>query len=190
MSAAIKTHKQETINQLSDKDERWFAVYTKYKCEKFVAGQLAKKNIQAYVPLVAKTKRYSRKIKHYEVPLINCYVFVKIKKADYLRTLETEFVMKFLKNGNDLLAIPESEIQILKRVGGQAEETFENSSMVLDQGQWVEVVAGQLTGMKGKIMTQAGKKSFVVDLETIGYHLRVNIDLKWLRPIKENIVIS
>ncbi|MBK8547481.1 MAG: hypothetical protein IPL63_08845 [Saprospiraceae bacterium] len=30
----------------------------------------------------------------------------------------------------------------------------------------------------------------MVDLETIGYHLRVNIDLKWLRPIKENIVIS
>lgn len=189
MSAAIKTFKQENINQLSDKDEKWFAVYTKYKCEKYVAAQLAKKNIHAYVPLLSKTKRYSRKIKHYEVPLINCYVFVKIKKEDYLRTLETEFVMKFLKNGNDLLAIPENEIQILKRVGGQVEETFEADALTLDQGQIVEVTSGQLTGMKGKIINRAGKKSFVVALETIGYHLLVNIDLKWLKPIKDKELI-
>ncbi len=183
MTAATKTYNQENINQLSDKDEKWFAVYTKYKCEKFVAGQLTKKNIHAYVPLISKTKRYSRKIKHYEVPLINCYVFVKIKKQDYLRTLETEFVMKFLKNGNDLFAIPENEIQILKRVGGQVEESFENTTLSLNEGQMVEVVSGQLTGMRGKIINRAGKKNFVVALETIGYHLQVNIDLKWLKPI-------
>ncbi len=190
MSAAIKIHKQENINQLSDSDERWFAVYTKYKCEKFVAAQLAKKNIQSYVPLVAKTRRYNRKIKHYEVPLINCYVFVKIKKSDYLRTLETEFVMKFLKNGNDLMAIPENEIQVLKRVSGQAEESFENVPDFFNEGQDVIVTSGQLTGMKGKIINRAGKKSFVVELETIGYHLRVNIDLKWLEPINNKILIS
>jgi transcription antitermination factor NusG len=187
MTAATKTYKQENINQLSDKDEKWFAVYTKYKCEKFVAAQLAKKNIHAYVPLMAKTKRYNRKIKHYEIPLINCYVFVKIKKEDYLRTLETEFVMKFLKNGNDLLAIPENEILILKRVGGQVEEALEPDALPMDKGRIVEVTSGQLTGMKGKIIDRAGKKSFVVELQTIGYQLLVNIDLKWLKPIKDII---
>jgi len=76
-----KLPKQEIIiNQLSPTETRWFAVYTKYKCEKYVADQLSKKNIEAYVPIISKTRRYSRKIKHYQIPLINCYVlFVSVK---------------------------------------------------------------------------------------------------------------
>ena len=39
-----KLPKQEIIiNQLSPTETRWFAVYTKYKCEKYVADQLSKK---------------------------------------------------------------------------------------------------------------------------------------------------
>ena len=41
-----KTPKQiQNINQLSTMEKRWFAVYTKYKCEKYVADSLAKKQI-------------------------------------------------------------------------------------------------------------------------------------------------
>jgi transcription antitermination factor NusG len=57
----------------------------------------------------------------------------------------------------------------------------------MDKGRIVEVTSGQLTGMKGKIIDRAGKKSFVVELQTIGYQLLVNIDLKWLKPIKDII---
>lgn len=191
MSSSGATYKQQgDINQLDDKEFRWFAVYTKFKCEKFVANQLSKKGIEAYVPTIHKTKKYQRKVKHYEVPLINCYVFVKIVKASYVPTLETEFVMKFLKNGKDLLSIPESEMEILKRVVGDASASIPCGQFDWENVDDVEVMEGYLAGMKGKIVSRAGKHSFVIELETIGYQLRINIDPAILRPIQNNTLIA
>ena len=178
------------INQLSSTEKRWFAVYTKYKCEKYVADALTKKEVEAYVPTYTKTRRYSKKIKHYNLPLINCYVFVCIKKDQYVKTLETEYVMKFLKNGNDLLAIPEVEINTLKRVVGEDIEVKETLSSDWYEGEEVEVISGQLAGMKGKIVSREGKRSFVIDLETIGYQLRIKVDFNILRPISEGLLIT
>ncbi|MBK9564384.1 MAG: UpxY family transcription antiterminator [Saprospiraceae bacterium] len=79
--------KNSILNQLSDIELRWFAVYTKYKCEKYVQDHLNKKNVQTYLPLIQKTRRYTRKVKHLEVPMINCYVFVHIIKNQYIPTL-------------------------------------------------------------------------------------------------------
>lgn len=185
MQNKLKDSKSAEINQLSDQEARWFAVYTKFKCEKYVANHLSKKNIESYLPLIRKTRRYQRKIKHYDLPLIHCYVFVRIKKTDYIRTLETEYVMKFLRQGNDLLAIPDEEIEKLKRVAGDVEETISAENSDYHLGEEVEVISGQLAGMKGKIISKAGKKSFAVELETIGYHLRINIDLNMLRPVQK-----
>lgn len=190
MVSTIKNNIQENINQLSDDEARWFAVYTKFKCEKFVTDQLAKKNIEAYIPIVTKTRRYHRKIKHFEIPLINCYVFVNIKKVDYLRTLETDYVMKFLRQGKDLLAIPDREIETLKRVAGDVVETISQVDYSFQFGEEVEVISGHLTGMSGKIISRAGKKCFVVELETIGCQLRIKIDLNMLKPIKNINLIA
>jgi transcription antitermination factor NusG len=170
------------INQISETEARWFAVYTKFKCEKFVAQHLAKKQIEAYVPLIAKTKRYARKIKHYEVPLINCYVFVHITKKEYVPTLETEYVMKFLRQGKDLLAIPQSEIDLMRRVAGDIEEIYSIEKSEYVPGEKVEVISGYLSGLKGRIISKTGKRSFVVDLETLGYQLQIRIDQTYLRP--------
>jgi transcription antitermination factor NusG len=183
--------KQEIIiNQLSSTESRWFAVYTKYKCEKYVADQLSKKHIEAYVPIITKTKKYSRKIKHYQIPLINCYVFVCINKAEYVPTLETEYVMKFLKQGKDLLCIPHTEIDTLKRVAGDVEEIHTLENNIFQAGEEVEVISGHLTGMKGKIISRAGKRNFVLELNTIGYQLNIQVDLNLLRPVNHKKLIA
>lgn len=172
-----------SINQLSLTEKRWFAVYTKYKCEKHVAGHLSKKQIEVYVPFITKIKKYTRKLKYFDIPLINCYVFVCIKKSEYIPTLETEYVMKFLKQGKDLLAIPQSEIDILKRVAGDVEEITFREKHEIQVGEEVEVISGHLTGMRGKLISRSGKRNFIIDLDTLGFQLRMNIDPELLRTL-------
>jgi transcriptional antiterminator RfaH len=184
MSASISARQDLSINHISQVEPRWFAIYTKYKCEKFVADLLRKKNIESYVPLISKTKKYARKIKRYQVPMINCYVFVYITQKDYLQVLETEYVLKFLRQGKDLLSIPMQEIQTLKRVAGDVDEIVATSLYEFNPGEEVEVGSGSLSGLRGKIISKSGKKSFVVELENIGFQLRVNIDLNLLIPVK------
>lgn len=182
--AVLTKNIAQPINQLSNTEKRWFAVYTKFKCEKYVAEHLQKKQIDAYVPLISKTKRYNKKIKKYEIPLINCYVFVSLTSDKYVATLETEYVLKFLRQGKDLLAIPDHEIDVLRRITGQIIEVNAIENSVMTVGSEVEVLSGNLAGIKGRIVAKADKKSFVVELINIGFQFRIEIDYELLMPIK------
>lgn len=169
-------------NHLDPKEPKWFAVYTSYKREKLVQKMLLSKGIECYLPLQKVTKKYTRKIRVTESPLINCYVFVKIVKGQYVSVLETEHVLKFTKIAQNLLSIPESEIITLRKVVGEGLE-IEVRPTTLSEGDEIEIVAGNLVGLKGRLITHDGKNKVVIDLDRLGYSLRMNIDVSLLRKI-------
>ena len=176
------------INHLSDKESRWFAVYTKYKCEKFVVDLLSKKGIAAYVPLITKIKRYASRIKRFDVPLINCYIFVKITKKEYVKVLDTQYVMAFIKQRQNLISIPQVEIDLLKRIVGEIED-LQVGEIEMNVGDEVEIISGNLTGIQGRLAEIEGKNKFVVQLASIGYQLSMIIDKSLLRLIKKRAVL-
>lgn len=169
-------------NHLHVSEPKWFAVYTRSKSEKVVKRLLASKNIECYLPLQKVTRRYTRKIKSYEIPLISCYIFVKIVKDQYVPVLETENVVKFIRLSKNLLAIPEKEIDLLKLVVGEGENVEAQMGSFVE-GDEVEVVGGKLTGIRGKLIEKQGKKQMVVELDTVGYSLKMNIDIALLRKV-------
>lgn len=163
--------------------KQWYAIYTKYKCEKQVQKDVASKGMEAYVPLIQKVKRYTRKIKKYEVPLINCYVFVKILPTERVSVLETMNVLKFIQPSKRLVAIPEEEIDVLKRVVGDSESIISVSNTNLEQGDEVEIIAGNLSGMKGKLIKVENKTTVLIDLEATGYQIQITVDQKQIRKL-------
>lgn len=177
-----RREKHITSNQLHESDYRWFAVYTKYRAEKWVCEALAKKGIEAYVPLVAETKQYQRKIKTYHKPLINCYAFVKINRSQYTQTLETEYLIRFLRQGKDLIAIPEEEINLLKRIVGE-KLSINSHPLTLELGENVEIIRGKLTGLRGQLVEKKGKKEFIVALNNIGHQLSIGVNPINLRAL-------
>lgn len=175
-----------TRNQLSESEKRWFAVNTKYKCEKFVAERLSKKGISVYLPLIERTKRYKSGKKTHNVPLINNYVFVEIVKSEYVPVLETEYVIRFLKQGQELISIPKEEIEVLKRVIGEITDV-NIGNLNYEVGDFVEVISGQLTGLKGLLIKAEGKRKFIVQLTTIGVQLNMTIDKNNLQLLKKGV---
>ena len=85
---------------------QWYAIHTKYKCEKYVAKQLRIKGLESYVPVLIHTKQHVRKVKSYEIPLITCYAFVKIDLEERIKVLATPYVHGFLSHGGRIIAIP------------------------------------------------------------------------------------
>lgn len=170
------SHRQSSYeNHLDEHEAKWFAIYTRYKREKLVAKQLAQKGIEVYLPLQKFTRRYVRKVKHVEIPLINCYLFIKIVKKDYVPVLETPDVVKFIRFSKNLIAIPEREIKIIQRVVGESIEVEMLPAEYLP-GDDVEIIAGQLTGLKGKLIRKDGEKNFLIELESLGYQMRMQVD--------------
>lgn len=171
-----------SINHLHESEPRWFAVHTRSKSEKLVQRQLTKKGIHAYVPVQRLMRRYTRSSRMVEKPLINCYVFVQIVKQQYVPVLETENVSGFIRFNKDLVAIPESEINLLRRITLEDGLDIEAVPGVLSEGDPVEINAGNLTGLKGRIIKKEGKQRFQVELEQLGYSLLITIGADFLSP--------
>jgi len=187
MTKSLKTinlpAEQEFENHLHLTEARWFAVYTGYKREKKVVELLTKKGIAAYVPLQHLTRHYTRKTRQVELPLISCYVFVKITQPQYVPVLETQFVQRFLKIRRNLLAIPEAEIDLLRRIVGELTD-IEVETTGFHQGDEVEVIAGQLTGLRGVLVEKRGRQKLVIALKTMGYDLMMEVNPGHLRKLQ------
>jgi transcription antitermination factor NusG len=171
-------------------EERWFAVHTMYKREKLVQKQLLERGINAYVPIQKLTRYYTRKIKHVELPLINCYVFVKITKKHYVPVLEVPDVYNYLRIGKELAAIPEKEIEILRRISGETTDLSNlevRQGLCLEPGDTVEIINGRLMGIQGKLVEERGSKTVVIELDNLGYSLRMQINPAHLRIVSKNV---
>lgn len=176
-------------NHLDSTEPRWFAVYTKYKREKLVQKRLQEQGIHAYLPIQRLTRRYERKVKTVEMPLISCYVFTRITKKQYVPVLNTPDVLQFVKFSQNLIAIPEREIQLLQRIVGEGME-MEVEQKSFHPGEEVEIFSGNLAGVRGILLQKDKKKNFVVELNSIGYALRITVDPAILIRVKPGSVPS
>jgi transcription antitermination factor NusG len=174
-------------NHLSESEPKWFAVRTRFKSEKVALKQLHRVGVETYLPIRQITRRYGRKLRKVELPLINSFVFVRIKKNEYASVLETEYVAGFLKFGNNLLSIPEAEINMVRRLTG---EDIDIEAVAKDEsytkGDWVEVTKGPLLGMKGRLLNIQGKDKLLVELTNSGHSLHISIDTDLLRKMNTN----
>lgn len=163
------------VNQLDETEARWFAVYTKYRREKLVQKYLQAQNIEVYLPIQSFTRIYQRKKKRVDLPLINCHIFTKIIKPQYTQVLATPDVLHFVKIAKELIAIPKEEIEIMKRVVGEGVE-IEAREGSYQLGDEVEIIGGNLTGLKGWLVNAENQKNMVIELENMGYSLRMTVD--------------
>lgn len=184
-SNAQKPHtEQNGPLSLDDTEKRWFAVYTGFKREKVVRDRLIEKGIEVYLPLQKFTRYYTRKVREVEIPLISCYVFVKINKKQRVAVLQTPDVYSFIEFENRLVAIPEREIELMRHVVGEG-VALEVSQGKIEVGQEAEIIGGRLTGLRGKVVAQKGEKNFVIELDQMRYNLHLQVATQYLQPLRQ-----
>jgi transcription antitermination factor NusG len=172
-------------NQLHASIPRWFAVRLKFKSEKTVSKMLANKQIHTYLPLKPVVRIWSKKRRETEMPLIPSFIFVKIVASDYVKVLETEYVSTFLKFGQNLLSIPEQQIDWIRRLllEDDIELVAHEKAAAYLAGDEVEVIAGGLMGLRGRLVKVQGKERVLVEIDNSGYVLQMNIDIQFLKKI-------
>ena len=152
-------------------------VITGHRKEKAAAEELADNEIEVYLPILHRVRVYQSKRKEVALPLINRYVFVHIRKSEYVSVLSATYVQGFLKFGRDLIAVPDEEMALLRRITGESRlewNTVNTNEVPLEPGTPAQVIAGELTGLKGTLVEQVNGKLFVIELETLGIQLQVD----------------
>lgn len=189
MNKLISPNNLHYENHLDEKIPKWFAIYTPFKREKIAARDLAKSGIKVYLPIHTVTRHYTKKTKKVDLPLINQYVFVKITTKEYASVFRCPYVLNFVKFSENLISIPDQEIELLKRISGDSTTTFIDS-IHLKKGDCVEVIGGNLTGLRGILIEKENSQYISVQLTKIGISLNVSIAAHLLRKIKPGALIN
>lgn len=168
-------------DQIPTDEMRWYAVQCKFRCEKSLMKELNDQGITTYVPILKKVKQYISKRKVTETALIPSHVFVHIDRSQYIPVLQHYHVYRFLNFSGKILAIPQSEMDLMRRVAGEYDNVMVDTS-AFTAGDRVQIIGGQLTGVEGSLL-EATNHNFKIELSTLGMGLIIYVDPKHLMKI-------
>lgn len=118
-----------------------------------------------------------------ETPLISGYLFVRASRKEYDLVLQSNYIVSYVRFEGKAAIIPDNQIDylrlMLKQYGAEIEITREK----LKPGQKIEVIAGPMIGLRGKLQKIKGKNKVAVELEELGYSAMVEILAEDIAPI-------
>ncbi len=160
--------------------QQWYAVRTRNKSEKWVIQQLKEKEVEGWIPLKWSIKKYPGRIRKTRIPLIYGYVFVFVGQDEYVRVLETDGVFGFVRFADQIPAIPDGQIELLKFITGENLDV-EMTDAVLEPGDQVEIIGGELTGISGELVEFKGKHRVLMRIDKVGLSFLIEVPKSKLR---------
>ena len=164
-------------------EKKWYAIYTRPRWEKKVAGLLESKKIVTYCPLNRVLRQWSDRKKTVLEPLFRSYVFVRVGAPEMLTVMQTEGVIKFVHWLNRPAVIRDEEIAIIKEfLSEYMNITIEEMDM--DVNDLVRIVDGPLTQYEGNVL-EINKNKVKLYLKSLRSLMVVEVDKSRLEVIKK-----
>ena len=156
----------------------WYAVYTRSRFEKRVAGELSVRSVENYLPLVEQIHQWKDRRKLVEVPLFAGYVFVRLtdshrSRIDVLRTLG---VVRFLGNVVLFKHMTAYEIHSVQRLLSARVPC--SAYPFLREGAWVLVKRGPLRNLEGFLTRLKNQTRLVVSIDMLSQSVGTEIDAR------------
>jgi transcription antitermination factor NusG len=149
--------------------QKWYAVYTKPRCEKKVYGRMLDYGFEAYCPLNKVKKKWSDRIKWVEEPLFKSYVFVRMAEEQQTKIRLVGGVVNFVYWLGKPAIVKDRDIEIIRKFLNDYEE-IRAEPLELEKGAKVKIRQGALMDKEGKVVKVLNNKVRVV-IESIGYSL-------------------
>jgi len=161
----------------------WYAVYTRSRFEKKLMSELADRSIEVFLPMREVLSRWKDRKKRVWFPLFPGYIFVHHADtpANRYRVLNIPGAVQFVGLHGHATPIPDEQIEGVRR--------FLESDLAFDPypyikvGRRVEVIAGPLKGIQGKLVQKKGRFRFVLQVDLIRQAIAVEIDASDVRPL-------
>lgn len=174
------THKgsnEESISAVNGTDDRearskfWIAAYTRPKSEKKAAVELAKSDIETYVPIQIQIREWSDRRKKVEVVVIPMILFAKVAVEDILTVKKHPLIINVLTypGQKEAAFIPENQIDSLKFMLNQSDVPVLFEKTEYKQLDKVRIIRGNLQGLEGRIYrTNGGMTKLMVSINFLG----------------------
>jgi transcription antitermination factor NusG len=158
----------------------WFAVSTKPRWEKKVAGLLEQKGIENYCPLNKVLKQWSDRKKIVLEPVFKSYVFVKIADEKKWELKQINGIINFVYWLGKPAHIREEEINIIKKFLNEFANVQVASTLSVNSK--VRIKQGVLMNYQGILMELSGNIA-KVRIDSMGIELSAQFDKKNIEPL-------
>jgi transcription antitermination factor NusG len=163
----------------------WFAVYTLSCREKQVSRHFDVQAIDHFLPVSRNRRRWKNGVSVLvERPLFPGYIFVRIPRANRIRVLEVPGVHSIVGTGKDPIALPDFEIEALRR---GADALRMEPFPYLNVGERATVLRGPLEGMSGIVVRKKNGLRFVLSLDLIMKSVAVEVEAADLKPCGDGV---
>lgn len=167
---------------------RWYAVYVKSRYEKKTCKLLEDRHIEVYLPLLNRLKQWSDRKKMVEEPLFKSYIFVRTDLKNYYDILNTPGVVRFVGFEGRPAPVPDNQIMAVRQFVGDNDGALElDEIQSFHEGQLVEIVYGEMKGLVGRLVSFNGKQRLIVDIESVGRSIPINISRSQVRSLQNGL---
>lgn len=158
----------------------WYAIWTRSRHEKMVREQLQQKHFEVFLPTINKWSRWKDRKKQIEWPLFPGYCFVRFNGVDRLPILKCEGVVTIVGTDGHPSPIPAFEIDSIRQLI-DSELAFDPCPLI-KEGMMVEVKAGPLRGVVGRLIRKGARARLVLSVDLIGQAVSVEVDAADVKP--------
>lgn len=152
----------------------WFAIWTRSRHEKQVRDQLLQKQVEVFLPTITKWSRWKDRKKQVEWPLFPGYCFARFDVLDRLPVLKCDGVVSIIGTDGLPSPIPPVEIDSIRHLI-ESELQFDPCPLI-KEGMMVEVKAGPLKGVVGRLVRKGAHARLVLSVDLIGQAVSVEVD--------------
>jgi transcription antitermination factor NusG len=162
----------------SAEGSRWYACYTRGRHENKVASHLDSRHIETFLPVHREDVQWSDRRKTVERPMFPSYVFARFESSEVQQVMNTRGLVTILRAGGKLAAIPDEEIENLRRFAEVLSDRgiVPEREPVIEAGDRVRVVSGPFAGIDGVAVLRRGRTRLRVSLSTVAEGLLVDVD--------------
>jgi len=154
-------------------EKKWYAVYTRSRCEKKVAELLTKRRIQTFCPLNKVLRQWADRKKLVSEPLFTSYVFVYTNEAEHLIIKQIDGVVNFVYWLGSPAIIKNEEIEAIKNfLDDYYDVKLEKINVnVFDK---VRITDGFLMHREGDVL-EVKTKTVKLFLPCLGYNITAEV---------------
>jgi transcription antitermination factor NusG len=152
----------------------WYAIHTRSRHEKIVLDELVRKEIEAFLPTVQRWSRWKDRKKKIDWPLFPGYCFARFDPTAVLPILKSTGVVSIISVNGKPAEIPAQEIEGIQRL--VTSELQYDPCPFIKEGMMVEVVAGPLRGVVGRLLRKGAHARLVLSVDLIGQAVSVEVD--------------
>lgn len=166
---------------MSENNTFWYAVITRPRWEKKIAGLLDDNGIQHYCPLNKVVKQWSDRKKVVLEPVFKSYVFVKIEDQKKWDLKKINGIINYVYWLGKPAVIKEEEIVTIKKFLNEFNDV-RIEQIGLQVNQKVRIKNGLLMNYEGLLLNIEGSRAFV-KIESMGLQLSAQFDKKNLETV-------